>query len=130
MDSASRTSPNSGSGNALKVRLSDVFRATLAEESGNLGYLGLAPDSSRYHVVVPVDIQIARGLKAGNRPDDGTPFGGYTGWLYYECAPVRSSRLSAGERLEERWSQALTNARVFAAWAKGRGIEIEIIESG
>ena len=46
---------------ALKIRLSDVFRATLAEESGNLGFVGLAPDGAAYHVVVPVDIQIARG---------------------------------------------------------------------
>ena len=36
--------------------------------------LGFAPDGSSYHVVVPVDARIARGLKAGNRPADGTPF--------------------------------------------------------
>jgi len=38
-------------------------------------------------VVVPVDVQIARGVMACNRPTDGTPFGGYSGWLYFRCPP-------------------------------------------
>ena len=114
---------------ALKIRLSDVFRATLAEESGNLGFVGLAPDGAAYHVVVPVDIQIARGVMACNRPADGTPFGGYAGWLYYECAPFYAGRLTAGEQLGARWSRAEDNAAVLAAWAGGQGIRVEIERS-
>ncbi len=113
----------------MKIPLNDVFRATLAEESGNLGFLGLSPDSTVYHVVVPVDIQIARGVMAGNRPKDETPFGGYNGWFYYECAPFSAARLSAPEQLRARWSRAADNAAILAAWAKGKGIQVEIERS-
>lgn len=113
----------------LKVGLGDVFRATMAQESGNVGYLGLAPDGSGYHVVVPVDLQIARGVMACNLPGDGTPFGGYSGWLYYECAPFEAQGLTSRERLDARWSQARANARVLAAWSLGRGIKVEIVEN-
>ncbi len=128
MDLAGRSSPIIESDKALKIRLNDVFRATLAQESGNLGYLGLSPDGSAYHVVVPVDIQIARGVMAGNRPLDGTPFGGYSGWIYYECAPYESLGLSSREQLEARRSKAASNAKVLAAWAKGRGMDVEVID--
>ena len=127
MDSAGRPALIVKPDQPLKVRLSDVFRATLAEESGNLGYLGLAPEGSAYHVVVPVDIQIARGVMACNRPQDGTPFGGYAGWLYYECAPYRAQGMASPEQREVRWSQARANAKVLAAWALGQGIRIEVV---
>ena len=52
----------------LSIDFTDIVRATLDEDSGNEGYIGLSPDGRRYHVVVPVDRQIARGIKAGNRP--------------------------------------------------------------
>ena len=104
----------------LRVRRSDVLRATLPANSGNTGYLGFAPDFSDYHVVVPVDEQIARGIKAGNRPDDGTPFGGYRGWSYFQCRPHGSDGDGARE------SQANANAAVLLAWAAQRNIQLEI----
>ena len=103
----------------LQVRYRDVFRATLADDCGNVGYLGLAPDGSAYHVVVPVDAQIARGIKAGNRPDDGTPFGGYRDWLYFCC------RTFPATRPELRESQTRENARLLEAGALTLGIELE-----
>jgi hypothetical protein len=105
---------------ALRVSRSDIFRATLHVQSGNTGYLGFAPDGSEYHVVVPVDEQIARGIKAGNRPDDGTPFGGYRGWVYFQCNPY-------DEEIEgARVKQADTNSVVLVAWAAQRNIELEL----
>jgi hypothetical protein len=102
------------------VRRADLFRATLPAQSGNSGYLGFAPDGSEYHVVVPVDEQIARGIKAGNRPDDGTPFGGYRGWLYFQCRPHETDEDGARE------AQANVNAAVLLAWAAQRNIQLEI----
>jgi len=104
----------------LKVRRSDIYRATLPAHSGNTGYLGFAPDGSAYHVVVPVDEQIARGVKAGNRPEDGTSFGGYRGWVYFQCLPFDS------EGNEARNQQAVANAAVLLAWAEDRNLDLQI----
>ncbi len=106
----------------LRVRRADILRATLPAQSGNTGYLGFAPDSSAYHVVVPVDEQIARGVKAGNRPEDGTPFGGYGGWLYFQCRPYESECEGA------RQIQASANEAVLIAWAAQRNIRLEVDE--
>ena len=106
----------------LKIRKPDIYRATLHAQCGNTGYLGFAPDGSEYHVVVPVDEQIARGIKAGNRPDDGTPFGGYRGWAYFQCRPYETSKETA------RADQTDANAGVLVAWAAQRGIKVVIDE--
>ncbi len=71
----------------LRIRISDIVRATLTTQSGNEGWIGVSPRGEEYHVVVPVDVQIARGVMACNHPTDGTPFGGYAGWLYFRCPP-------------------------------------------
>lgn len=107
---------------SLKVRAKDIFRATLADNCGNTGYLGFAPDGGSYHVVVPVDAQLARGLKPGLRPDDGTPFGGYCGWRYFCCPPYPSGRPGARE------AQVEANARALLAWAAEEGLDLEIKE--
>ena len=104
----------------LKIKQSDLFRATLADNCGNIGYIGLAPGGTDYHVVVPVDLQLARGVKAGNRPEDGTPFGGYRNWKYFECPPYRAGERAARER------QIITTARLLKSWALSQGIEIVV----
>ena len=106
----------------LHIQRSDILRATLPARCGNTGYLGFAPDGSAYHVVVPVDEQIARGIKAGNRPDDGTPFGGYCEWQYFQCHPHEIDEEGARE------AQARTNAAVLLAWAAKHDIQLEIDE--
>lgn len=105
----------------LKIKQADVFRATLADDCGNTGYIGLSPAGDRYHVVVPVDAMIARGLKACNRPDDGTPFGGYAGWGYFECLPFPAG-LENG-----RQGQAHLNSADLAAWAAQHGFSLEFV---
>ena len=107
---------------ALKVKKSDIFRATLADDCGNLGFIGVAPDASAYHVVVPADLQLARGVKAMNQPADGTPFGGYRDWHYYECAPYGKD-----EDGTERRRQIETNAKLLTMWMQQFGLEITII---
>jgi hypothetical protein len=114
----------------LLIDPNDILRATLDEDCGNEGYIGIAPDGSRYHVVVPVDRQIARGIKAGNRPQDGTPFGGYKNW-YYFCCPgyKRPDRHDEAEILKVRRKQSQINAQLLKAWAAGIRIVVEISAS-
>ena len=127
----------------LTIDFNDIIRATLDKDCGNEGFIGIAPDGVRYHVVVPVDRQIARGIKAGNRPQDGTPFGGYKGWHYFCCPGYKQPRCPGykqpccpgykqpalydeREIQKVRWEQAETNARLIKVWASGIGIELEI----
>lgn len=107
----------------LDIKLSDLFRATLADSCGNEGFIGIAPDGSRYHVVVPVDRQIARGLKFWVKPDDGTPFGGYKGWHYFGCLTYEfheNNGVERGVRLEK----ARENGALIRSWGKGMGFKI------
>jgi hypothetical protein len=116
---------------ALEIDFSDLLRATLDEHSGNAGYIGLAPDGSRYHVVVPVDRQIARGLKAGNPVPEGAPFGGYKNWHYFYCSGYTGPvRYDEAEILKARREQALVNARRLITWAAGLKINVKIIPTG
>jgi hypothetical protein len=112
----------------LAIDIGDIFRATLDADSGNEGYIGISADGRQYHVVVPVDPQIARGIKAGNRPLDRTPFGGFKGWHYFRC----SGYLRAVEAQDEkkicqiRMKQSRTNAENLIAWASSLRINVEI----
>lgn len=92
--------------NMLQIKITDIHRATLPVSSGNEGWIGISPTGNQYHVVVPVDVQIARGVLACNLPKDGTPFGGYSGWLYFRCPPFESE--SGDEDLERQKCVART----------------------
>lgn len=112
----------------LSIDFNDILRATLDEGSGNEGYIGLSPDGRNYHVVVPVDRQIARGIKAGNRPLDETPFGGYKDWHYFCClgyAPP-SNKYDEAENQKVRLNQARANAQLLKVWAKQINLSVEI----
>jgi len=112
---------------SLRVKLSDIWRATLDERCGNVGFLGISPDGSAYHVVVPVDLQIARGVKACNQPTDGTPFGGYAGWRYFQCRGYSGVGHPELDR-EIRERAARENVGSLKAWAAQDGIAVEIDE--
>ena len=109
----------------LNVNLSDLWWATLDDHCGNEGYIGLTPDRSSYHVVVPVDRQIARGIKACNQPTDGTPFGGYRRWYYFPCETYEPAGTPVEEKLN-RTEKALENGRLLRIWAASLHIEVEI----
>ncbi len=75
----------------MKIKLDDIYRATLATHTGNEGWIGIEPTGKSYHVIAPVDTQIAKGVMACNLPNDGTPFGGYSNWIYVRCCPYNSN---------------------------------------
>jgi len=108
----------------LRIRFQDVLRATLPLRSGNEGWIGVSPTGDDYHVVVPVDVQIARGVMACNRPTDGTPFGGYSGWLYFRCPPYEDAGAD-DENL--RAIQARETSVKVVAWLGSFGISAECL---
>lgn len=102
----------------LKIDFRDLLRATLDDGCGNEGYIGISPDGGHYHVVVPVDRQMARGIKAGNNPSGETPFGGYQGWNYFCCpAYTRPARYDQVEIHRARQKQARANFQALKNWA-------------
>jgi len=111
----------------VRISFWDLWRATLDEGCGNVGFIGLAPDGSNYHVVVPVDLQIARGVRACNRPADGTPFGGYAGWRYFRCQGFPATLVQESDR-EARAQVARDNGRSLVAWAKDLGLAVEVVK--
>ncbi|MCA1960515.1 MAG: hypothetical protein LDL33_06945 [Desulfomonile sp.] len=109
----------------LQIRFDDVFRATLPVRSGNEGWIGVSPSGLEYHVVVPVDTQIARGVMACNRPTDGTPFGGFAGWTYFRCPPFEVEDDTTDETAL-RVKSALETAKRLILRLAERGVEAEL----
>ena len=107
----------------LVIKLEDVQRATLPSRSGNEGWIGVSPAGDAYHVVVPVDVQIARGVMACNRPTDGTPFGGYASWLYFRCAPYEDEGVA---EQEARDIQVRRNSLELLSWLNSYGIKAKL----
>jgi hypothetical protein len=107
----------------LQIKLSDIHRATLPVKSGNEGWIGVSPTGDEYHVVVPVDVQIARGVLACNLPTDGTPFGGYAGWLYFRCPQYEN--VGTDERAL-REQTVLATAERLISWLKSFQIDVHI----
>ncbi len=107
----------------LQISIIDVQRATLPVHTGNEGWIGVSPLGDQYHVVVPVDTQIARGVMACNKPTDGTPFGGYSKWVYFRCPPYEDND---GQGHELRRFYAEITAKSLVAYLKSKGIEAGI----
>jgi len=116
------------SARGMQIKLSDLWRATLADYTGNEGYIGIDPGGLRYHVVVPVDRQIARSVRAGLPPEDGTPFGGYRGWLYFGCLPYEGDKENHARDREARRERTHENAWLIQKWGAGLGLEIELAD--
>ncbi len=96
----------------LKIKFSDILRATLGLSTGNESWVGVSPDGDSYHIVSPVDSQIAKGVMACNRPTDGTPFGGYSRWIYFRIPPYsESTDNTQNARQNQAWlvAQELVN---------------------
>lgn len=111
----------------LTIKFSDIVRATMPVQSGNEGWIGVHPRGKDYHVVVPVDVQIARGVMACNRPTDGTPFGGYTGWIYFRCCPYE---IVKPDEKDIRLKQALETAAELKSFFAQKGIPARVAMNG
>jgi hypothetical protein len=109
----------------LRIGFQDILRATMPLHSGNEGWIGVSPNGDQYHVVVPVDAQIARGVMACNRPTDGTPFGGYSSWLYFRCPTYDADAARGADEQELRAQTARCTAVDLVAWLASQGVEAE-----
>jgi hypothetical protein len=107
----------------LRIAITDILRATLPLRSGNEGWIGVSPDGAKYHVVVPVDAQIARGVMACNKPTDGTPFGGYNNWIYFRCPPYEDNDRPS-EELRRQYAEI--TAKRLESSLRARGIEASV----
>lgn len=105
----------------LTIKFLDLLRATLPVRSGNEGWIGVSPRGDAYHIVVPVDVQLAKGVMACNRPTDGTPFGGYTHWLYFRCPPYEDE---GQDNRELHYEQAKRTAEDLTKWLASYGVEV------
>ncbi|WP_028321231.1 hypothetical protein [Desulfatiglans anilini] len=112
----------------MRIKLSDLWRATLADYTGNEGYIGIDPEGERYHIIVPVDRQIARSVRAGIPPEDGTPFGGYSGWRYFGCLPYEGDKVDHGKDRKAREERTLENGWLIQKWGAALGLEIRLLE--
>jgi hypothetical protein len=104
------------------------WRKRPQDDCGNEGYIGISPDGSQHHVVVPVDRQIARGLKFWVPPDDGTPFGGYKGWHYFCCLTFRMESWDEKGECISQLEKAKENGWLIQRWGKGLGLKISLID--
>ncbi len=109
---------------AMRIDFQDVIRATLPVGSGNEGWIGVSPSGDDYHVVVPVDVQIAKGVMACNLPTDGTPFGGYSGWLYFRCPPYEDDGIDVDAG---KLDQACKTAGDLLNWLASYQIEATLL---
>lgn len=111
---------------SLRISFEDVLRATLPERSGNEGWLGVSPDGAGYHVVTPVDAQIAKGVMGCNIPTDGTPFGGYAAWIYFRCPQSRSCDEDSTTDERSREDRARHTADELIIRLRGYGIDARV----
>ena len=110
----------------LRIEFADILRATLPARSGNEGWIGVSPKGDQYHIVVPVDRQIARGVMACNLPKDGTPFGGYSGWLYFPCTPYDDEDETGEASDKLRVQHARASADSLIKWLNSYEVEARV----
>jgi hypothetical protein len=112
---------------ALCFRLADLLRATLPQGQGWVGLVGVEPGGRDYHVLAPVELELARGLMCLGLAGQGRELGGRPGWHYRLChayapPPPRDQRPPPlAEFRSARRAQALATGRELLAWAARRG---------
>jgi hypothetical protein len=63
---------------------------------------------------------------ACNRPTDGTPFGGYSGWIYFMCHPYDMEDHAVADE-QARFRRAEQTVDILVPWLAGYGINAEVI---
>ena len=107
----------------ITIKFVDIVRGTLDLRTGNESWIGVSPDASAYHLVSPVDTQLAKGVLACNRPTDGTPFGGYSKWVYFRIPPFDNRLQDSGKA---RMEHAMEFSKALITKLTNYGIKSEI----
>ncbi|MFH1035476.1 MAG: hypothetical protein V1806_13285 [Pseudomonadota bacterium] len=107
---------------ALRFRLNDLLRATLPQGQGWVGLVGVEPGGRDYHVLAPVELELALGLMRLGWAGQWRALGGRQGWHYRPCRayappPPGAGRPPAAEFRAARLAQALATGRELVDWA-------------
>jgi hypothetical protein len=114
-----------GIGMALSFAVEDLVKATLPSGWGQAGFVGVSPGGDSYHVLVPVDLDLAEGTFRMALHGWAEPLGGRPGWRYYYC---RTYDLPPKDRLpwlealmEGRLRRAVHSGELLVSWARQQG---------
>jgi len=110
----------------LCFALADLLRATLPQGQGWVGLVGVDPEGQAYHVLAPVELELAWGMMRLGLMDQARELGGRPGWRYRLCRayappPPRRGQPPAEAFRAARRAQALATGRELLAWAGQRG---------
>lgn len=110
---------------ALSFTMEDLVRATLPSGWGQVGFVGVSPGGDSYHVLAPVDLDLAEGTFRMALHGLAEPLGGRPGWRYYYCRtydpPPRDRHPWLKVLLDKRMRQALHSGELLVAWARQQG---------
>lgn len=121
---------------ALLFYLRDVLKATLPQGYGHVGFIGVAPEGREYHVLSPVELDLALGAVVTTGSGDGLTLGGHAHWSYLLCQTYRPPPPSASggpdqaQVSQARLRQARFNGQRLVSWARSQGWWAELQEDG
>jgi hypothetical protein len=109
----------------LSFAMDDLVKATLPSGWGQAGFVGVSPHGDSYHVLVPVELDLALETFRMALDDWAEPLGGRPGWNYYYCStydpPPRDGRPWPEAILTERSRQARQSGELLVAWVRRKG---------
>jgi hypothetical protein len=114
---------------AFRLSMNDIIRATLPRGWGYVGFLGVNPAGDSYHVMAPVEIDLAADVFIMALDGQAEPLGGRPGWRYYYChtyePPPQDGRPWPEALLVARRQRARHSGELFRAWARRQGWWVE-----
>lgn len=117
----------------MRFSMDDLVRATLPSGWGRAGFVGLSPGGESYHVLVPVELDLAAAAFRLALEGWAEPMGGRPAWRYHYCRtydpPPRDSRPWPDALLAARRRQATRNGELLKAWARRQGWWAELVGS-
>ena len=109
----------------LTFSLDDLVKATLPSGWGQAGFVGVSPKGDSYHVLVPVELDLASETFRMALDGWAEPMGGRPDWRYYYCRtyepPPRDGRPWPDALLAARQRQAKISGEMLVAWARRQG---------
>lgn len=114
---------------AFRLSMEDMIRATLPSGWGYVGFLGVSPAGDSYHVLAPVEVDLAADIFIMALDGLAEPMGGRPGWRYYYChtyePPPKHCRPWPEALLAARRRRAKHSGELFSAWARRQGWWVE-----
>ena len=117
----------------MRFSMDDLVRATLPSGWGRAGFVGVSPGGESYHVLVPVELDLAADTFRLALEGWAEPMGGRPAWRYHYCRtydpPPRDGRPWPDALLAARRRQATRSGELLKAWARRQGWWAELVGS-